>query len=140
MHTRSLASLKMVGFWSEAAVFRGVLEAGGVVTRGPRVNDHPRGSARVLARGLPVSYTATTQLYTYPYTVTFLLLLLLLLAPTGSLRLSSSTQLHSNRGTKEATASAPCFTSVMKWRSTLLLLRDTQFIGLIIASLLCEYD
>lgn len=42
MHTRSLArSLKMVGFWSEAAVFRGVLEAGGVVTRGPRVNDHP---------------------------------------------------------------------------------------------------
>ena len=32
-------------------MFRGVLEAGGVVTRGPRVNDHPRGSARVLAKG-----------------------------------------------------------------------------------------
>lgn len=39
MHTCT-RSLKMVGFWSEAAVTKGVLEAGGVVTRGLRVNDH----------------------------------------------------------------------------------------------------
>ena len=125
-------------------VFRGVLEAGGVVTRGPRVNDHPLG-----IRVCVGSYTATTRLSTY--TVTFLLLLLLLLLrPTGS---SSSVSLLPE---------SSCTRTVWNERGYCLRFllykcyemaihppppppsssssRDTQFIGLIIAFLLCEYD
>lgn len=71
---------RVVGFWSEAAVSdEGALEAGGVVTRGPRVNDH-RKPMCVTSRGQPYSVAYLLALLKFLGVYARLALLLLFLS------------------------------------------------------------